>query len=176
MAFGKIKRKLFSTRSSSKGTAITAVQVPASQICETLVVHKSRIHLQPPNVLGPKSSLSEASNPDSHSERCDFSRPEILLNVLPIIKELIGRCEDHSNDRAIRNGESYRRSPKFAYLGRASAAISLLEEHLAGIQRSGQADQFNDTINQLASCLESMLVGRPYPTRLILNLWSSSLT
>lgn len=176
MGLGRIKRKLFSTRSSSKATAITAVQVPASQIHETPVVHKSQIHLRPPNVWVPKSSLSEASNPDSHSDRCDFSKADVLLNVLPTIKELLGRCEDHNKDRAVRNGESYRRSPRFAYLGRASAAISLLEEHLAGIQKSGQADQFNDTINQLASCLESMLVRRPYPTRFILNSWPFSLT
>lgn len=158
MGLQNIKRKLFSKRISSKVTAVPATQAQTPRILETLVAHKSRIHLQPPEVSVSRSSLSEASNPDSQSDRPDLGRADILLHVLPIIKELIGRCEDHSKHQAVKNGASYRRSPKFAYLGHASTAISLLEKYLASLQESGQASEFDDTITQLAQCLESMLV------------------
>lgn len=158
MGLSSIKKKLFSKRSSSKVIAIPTAQARGRRTHETLVVHKSQVHLEPPEVLVSKRSLSEASNTGSQSDRPDFGRADVVLNVLPIIKDLIGRCEEHNNDEAVRKGESYRRSPKFAYLGRTSAAISLLEKHLASIQENGQANDFIDTITQLANCLESMLV------------------
>lgn len=163
MGLSDLKKKLFSRGSSSKVTAVSGAQAQIPRIHETLVVHESQIHLQPPEVLVSRTSLSEASNPDSQSDRRDFSRLDVLLNVLPTIKELIRRCEDYNNDQGARNGKSYRRSPKFAYLGHASAAISLLEKHLASIQESGQANEFNDTLTQLAECLESMLVRERRP-------------
>lgn len=159
MGLSDFKKKLFSKRSSSKVTAVSGAQTQTPRPRETLFVQKSQIHLQPAKVvLVSGTSLSEASNPDSQSQKREFSRLDVLLNVLPTIKELIGRCEDHNNDQAVRNGKSYRRSPKFAYLGRASAAISLLEKHLASIQESGRANEFNDTLTQLTECLESILV------------------
>lgn len=122
-----------------------------------------------------RTSLSEASNPDNQSDKRDFNRIDVLLNALPIIKELIGRCEDHNNDQALRNRQSYRRSPKFAYLGHSSAAISLLETHLTSIRENGQASEFDDTITQLATRLESMLVREPYILSLGMKPWSPSL-
>lgn len=176
MGLSDIKKKLFSKRRSSKVTAVSGAQAQKPQISETLIVHKSQIHLQPPKVLVSRTSLSEASTPDRQSERRDFSRIDVLLNALPIIQELIGRCEDRNKYRAVRNGESYRRSPKFACLGRASAAISLLEKHIASIQESGRASEFNDGLTQLATCLQSMLVREPCPVILELELWPASLT
>lgn len=158
MGLSDFKKKLFSKRSSSKVTAVSGAQAQTLRIRETLAVHKSQIHPQPQKTLVSRTSLSEASNSDSHLDRRNFSRLDVLLSVLPTIKELIGRCEDHNNDQAVRNGKSYRRSTKFAYLGRASAAISLLEKHLASIEESGQANEFSDTLTRLTECLESMLV------------------
>lgn len=176
MGLSDIKKKLFSKRSSSKVTAVSGAQAQTPRIRETLIVRKSQIQLQPQKVLVSKTSLSEASTPDRQSSRRDYSRIDVLLNVLPIVQELIGRCEGRNNDHAIRNGESYRRSPKFACLGRASAAISLLEKHLASIQESGQASEFDDTLTQLATCLQSMLVREPCPVILELEFWPESLT
>lgn len=175
MGLSEIKKKLFSKRVSSKVTAVSGVQAHTPGISETLVVHKSQIHLQPQKVLVSRTLLSEASNSENQPDRRDFSRIDVILNALPIIEELIGRCEDHNNDQAVRNGESYRKSPKFAYLGHASAAISLLEKHLTSIRETGQTSEFDDTVTQLATCLESMLVREPCLLRLEMKQWSSSL-
>lgn len=161
MGLNEIKKKLFSKRTSSKVTEVSGVQALTPRISETLVVHKSQKHLQPPKVLVSRTSLSEASNPDNQCDRWDFSRIDVVLDALPIVAGLIGRCEDHNKDQAIRDGVSYRKSPKFAHLGRASAAISLLEKHLTSIRENGQASEFDETVTQLATCLEPMLVREP---------------
>jgi hypothetical protein len=159
MGLRKLK-KLFSKSSSAAAIpTVPDTQARTFRIQKTLVaLGKSQIHLHPPASLVSHDSASEASNTVHQPEGRDLRRPDLLLKVLPIIKGLIVRCEEYSDDYASQNGVSFYRTPKFAYLGHASAAISLLEEYLQRIQETGQADVFDDTLTQLAQCLESMLV------------------
>lgn len=179
MGLTSIKNRLFSTRSSGRVITVPAAHGQISPIRETLVAYNSQNQYHSSADLVANISLPEALIPERQSERQELGRTDILLDVLPILQYLIGRCEAHSNDQAVRNGASYNRTARFVYLGRASAAISLLEKHLTSIQDTGQASEFEDTITQLDQCLESMLVRKfllecylsnVYPSVLILEI------
>lgn len=161
MDLTSIKNMLFSTTSSSRVITAPAARGQIPPIPETLFAYNSQNQHRSSADLVPNLSLSEALNPDIQSDGRELSRTDILLGVLPVLQDLIGRCEAHSNDQAVRNGASYNRTAKFVYLGRASAAISLLEKHLTSIQETGHASELNDAITQLDQCLGSMLVRKP---------------
>lgn len=135
MVFTEFKERLFSKRRQERTVLIH--QSHSSQVQETTGRHKF----------------------DGNR------RTDVLLSVLPVFEHLITQCEAYSSEQAIRSKTSYRRSEKYVYLGRALAAISLLEKHIASIQENGELGEFNDTIPQIYHSLESMLVREPLLAR-----------
>lgn len=151
-----IKKKLFWKRSSSAASTVPAAHTQTPhQIRESLVAHESQVHLHPSELLIPESSVSEALNSGHQPDKQELSTTDYLLNAFPIIKDLFERYEEHSNEQNVGNEKSYRRSARFKHLGYVSSALISLEEHLSRMDDSGE---FDNTITQLAKCLESMMV------------------
>lgn len=160
MGLGSIRKKIFFKKSSTS-TATTVTQVPTvpktpAQAPQIPVAHKSEIYHRQVEGLVSDGPLSASSSSDHSPKDQEIGAPDLLFKVLPVIRELIEQCEGQSNDGVPQSGASYRRTAKYAYIGRTLAAISLLEKHIESINGSGQADQFHNTITELAEYLESI--------------------
>lgn len=87
---------------------------------------------------------------------------DLLLDVLPAVGGLLRHIEQQGNTKT--RLSTYRRSPKFDYVGHALTATGVLEKHIEDIRQRGEAHLFAEDIVKLADCLESVfrkdIIGR----------------
>lgn len=97
----------------------------------------------------PVGSSTAGSEPNIGQNR--LALVNLLLNVLPALRNLIVQCKQQQTSRPT---ELLRRNgTKHEEMGRVTAALLIIEQHVRNIQGLTQIDSFGQSLRSLADCV-----------------------